>query len=95
MAAPPTGPPSDNIVYFRTPDTRFEDLKDYPFKPHYVVVWPGRLRLHYVDEGPADAEPVLLMHGEPSWSYLYRHVIRELVALGHRVVAPDLIGFGR
>lgn len=82
----------------RTPDEAFADLPDFPFAPHYVEVDDGEggtLRVHHLDEGPADAAPVLLMHGEPSWSYLYRHVIPPLVAAGHRVVAPDLVGFGR
>lgn len=77
----------------RTPDERFEGLKDYAFAPHYQTVGDG-LRLAYVDEGPRDAAPVLLMHGEPSWSYLYRHMIPRLSGK-HRVLAPDLIGFGR
>jgi len=82
---------------FRTPDERFENLKDYPFAPHYLEVDSkvGKLRMHYVDVGPRDADPVLLLHGEPSWSYLYRKMIPPLVAAGHRVIAPDLIGFGR
>jgi haloalkane dehalogenase len=82
----------------RTPDTRFAGLKDYPFAPHYLEVASGAgptLRMHYLDEGPRDAAPVLLLHGEPSWSYLYRHIVPLLVARGHRVLAPDLIGFGR
>ena len=81
----------------RTPDERFENLQDYPFAPHYLEVDSkvGKLRVHYVDEGPRDADPILLMHGEPSWSYLYRNMIPPLVAAGHRVIAPDLIGFGR
>ncbi|MBV8970892.1 MAG: haloalkane dehalogenase [Sphingomonadaceae bacterium] len=82
----------------RTPDERFEGLQDYPFAPHYAEVRAGdgtALRLHYVDEGPRDAAPVLLMHGEPTWSYLYRRFVPPLVAAGRRVVAPDLIGFGR
>ena len=81
----------------RTPDERFVGLVDYPFAPRYVDVTDpdgGTLRAHYLDEGPSDAAPVLLMHGEPSWSYLYRHMIPPLVAAGHRVIAPDLIGFG-
>jgi haloalkane dehalogenase len=77
----------------RTPDSRFDDLPGYAFAPHYVEV--GGLRMHYVDEGPPGAPPVLLMHGEPSWSFLYRKMVPVLVAAGHRVVAPDLIGFGR
>jgi haloalkane dehalogenase len=85
----------------RTPDTRFHDLPDYPFTPHYTETAAGdgsdaKLRLHYVDEGSGDSgETVLLLHGEPSWSYLYRHVIPVLAEAGHRCVAPDLIGFGR
>lgn len=78
----------------RTPDERFESLPDFPFEPHYLELADG-LRVHFLDEGPADAPPVLLMHGEPSWSFLYRKVIPVLVAAGHRCVAPDLIGFGR
>ena len=78
----------------RTPDDRFENLTGYPFEPHYVDVSDG-LRVHYVDEGPADATPVLMMHGEPSWSFLYRKMIPVFVDAGYRAVAPDLIGFGR
>jgi len=77
----------------RTPDERFENLPDYPFAPNYFDV--DGLRMHYVDEGPRDASPVLLLHGEPSWSFLYRHMISHLVEAGHRAVAPDLIGFGK
>ncbi len=82
----------------RTPDSCFEALKDFPFEPHYVQLANGAdvaLRLHYIDEGPQTAAPILLLHGEPSWSYLYRKMIAILVAQGHRVIAPDLIGFGR
>ena len=82
----------------RTPDERFTGLPGWSFAPHYAELDDldgGTLRVHYVDEGPADAAPVLLMHGEPSWSYLYRHMIPPLVAAGHRVIAPDLVGFGR
>ncbi len=84
----------------RTPDDRFEGLPDWPYEPRHVEVAAGdgsgdTLRVAYVDEGPGEADPVLLMHGEPSWSYLYRHMIPVLVAAGHRVVAPDLVGFGR
>jgi len=85
----------------RTPDNRFESLPDYPFAPHYALVptidngRDSEVRVHYLDEGPSDAAPVLLMHGEPSWSYLYRRMIPPLVAAGHRVIAPDLVGFGR
>jgi haloalkane dehalogenase len=82
----------------RTPDERFESLPGYPFAPHYVEVPDGEggsLRAHYVDEGRPDAPVVLLMHGEPSWSYLYRKMIPALTDAGLRCVAPDLIGFGR
>ena len=82
----------------RTPDERFADLPDYPFEPHYAEVADGdggTLRVHYLDEGPADAAPVLLLHGEPSWSFLYRHMVPPLVAAGHRVIVPDQVGFGR
>ncbi|MDO3720559.1 haloalkane dehalogenase [Marinobacter sp. chi1] len=79
--------------FLRTPEHRFHNLPDYPFEPRYVEV--EGLRMHYVDEGPADARPILMLHGEPSWSYLYRHMIALCVAKGHRVVAPDLIGFGK
>ena len=77
----------------RTPDACFAHLPDYPFAPHYAQV--GELRLHYLDEGPRTAAPILLLHGEPTWSYLYRKMIPPLVAAGHRVIAPDLIGFGK
>ncbi|MHA2006168.1 MAG: haloalkane dehalogenase [Promethearchaeota archaeon] len=77
----------------RTPDERFENLPDFPYEPHYAEI--DGIRIHYVDEGPKDAEIILLMHGEPSWSYLYRHMIPILVKAGLRVVAPDLVGFGR
>ena len=81
----------------RTPDERFEGLADWPYTPRYHTLYGAEaaLRLHYIDEGPRTAAPVLLMHGEPSWAYLYRNVIAGLVARGHRVIAPDLIGFGR
>jgi haloalkane dehalogenase len=77
----------------RTPDERFVNLHGYDFEPHYVEV--GGLRIHYVDEGPRDAAPVLLLHGEPTWCYLYRRMIPIITAAGHRAVAPDLAGFGR
>ncbi|HEX6818465.1 MAG TPA: haloalkane dehalogenase [Ktedonobacterales bacterium] len=94
----------------RTPDEHFANLPGYTFAPHYIQVGNeaegneaegneaaggAPLRMHYVDEGPREAAPVLLLHGEPSWSYLYRKMIPGLVAAGHRVIAPDLIGFGR
>ena len=78
-----------------TPDHRFEGLVDYPFAPHFVEVDARGIRMHHVDEGPRDGRPVLLLHGEPSWSYLYRFMIPPLVKAGHRVIAPDLIGFGK
>jgi haloalkane dehalogenase len=76
---------------FRTPDERFADLPGYDFEPHYAQV--GDLRMHYLDEG--EGPPVVCFHGEPSWAYLYRTMIAPLVAGGHRVVCPDLAGFGR
>ena len=83
----------------RTADSRFDKLPDWAFEPHYTDIADAAsgqtLRLACVDEGPRDGRTVLLMHGEPSWSYLYRHIIPKLVAVGHRVVTPDLIGFGR
>ena len=81
------------IDFVRTPASRFRDIPDYPFEPQYFEV--DGLRMHYVDEGPRSASPVLLLHGEPSWSFLYRHMIAKLVAKGHRTIAPDLIGFGK
>jgi haloalkane dehalogenase len=78
----------------RTPDERFANLPGWTFAPHYVDV-ASNIRMAYVDEGQRYAAPVLLLHGEPSWSYLYRKMIPILVAAGHRVVAPDLVGFGR
>jgi haloalkane dehalogenase len=88
----------DVLNFLRTPDERFESLPGYDFDPHYVSVPDGEggeLRVHFVDEGPPQGQPVLLMHGEPSWSYLYRKMIPILVNGGHRAIAPDLIGFGR
>lgn len=86
----------------RTPDDRFENLPGYDFDPHYADVddgsdegGGGTLRVHYLDEGPADGPVVLLLHGEPSWCFLYRHMIPLLADAGFRVVAPDLVGFGR
>ena len=82
----------------RTPDSRFEKLAGYPFAPRYLDVAAHdtpSLRMHYVDEGPTDGPPVVLLHGEPTWSYLYRTMIPPLADAGHRVLAPDLIGFGR
>ncbi|MCZ6618513.1 MAG: alpha/beta fold hydrolase, partial [Gammaproteobacteria bacterium] len=77
----------------RTPDQRFENLADYPFEPRYLQV--GKYRVHYLDEGPPTADPILLLHGEPTWSYLYRKMIPIFTAAGHRVIVPDLVGFGK
>lgn len=82
----------------RTPEERFVDLPGYPFEPHWVSLDSGdgsTLRMHYVDEGPRDGPVVVLLHGEPTWSYLYRTMIPPLVDAGYRVLAPDLIGFGK
>jgi haloalkane dehalogenase len=82
----------------RTPDERFKNLKGFPYEPRYKEVPDGEggfLRIHYIDEGPQTADPVLLIHGEPSWSYLYRKMVPILVEAGQRVVVPDLVGFGR
>ncbi len=87
---PKTAPRTNAL---RTPEEQFQNLPDFPFAPNYRGV--DGLRLHFLDEGPRDAAPVLLMHGEPSWCYLYRKMVPVLVAAGHRVLAPDLIGFGR
>lgn len=81
------------MTFLRTPDERFRNLPDYPFRANFVDI--DGLRMHYLDEGPAAAETVLLLHGEPSWSFLYRHMIPPLAAAGLRVIAPDLIGFGK
>ncbi|MGI8791935.1 MAG: haloalkane dehalogenase [Acidimicrobiales bacterium] len=81
------------VEVLRTPDERFSDLAGWNFEPSYLE-WEG-LRLHYVDQGPTDGPVVLLLHGEPTWSYLYRGWFRRLVAAGFRCVAPDFIGFGR
>ena len=79
--------------FVRTPDERFTNLPGYEFEPRYVE-FKG-LRIHYIEEGPSGADPVLLLHGEPSWCYLYRKMIPPLFEAGHRAIAPDLIGFGR
>ena len=82
----------------RTPDDRFENLPGFSFQPHYLEIQDqdlGPLRVHYLDEGPADGPVVLCLHGEPTWCYLYRKMIPVLVASGCRVLAPDLVGFGR
>tara|TARA_R110002124_G_scaffold267067_2_gene434153 strand:+ start:3549 stop:4466 length:918 start_codon:yes stop_codon:yes gene_type:complete len=82
----------------RTPDARFDALPGYPFAPNYCDITDADgtvLRMHYIDEGPASAAPVLCLHGEPTWSFLYRKMIPVLTGAGHRVLAPDLIGFGK
>ena len=81
------------MAALRTPDERFVNLPAYGFEPHYADV--GGLRVHYIDEGPRDAAPVLLLHGEPSWCYLYLKMVPIITGAGHRAVAPDFIGFGR
>jgi haloalkane dehalogenase len=86
------------VDVLRTPDEQFEQLPDFDFIPRYVTIDDlegDTLRVHHLDEGDAGAAPVLLMHGEPSWSFLYRHMVPPLVDAGHRVVVPDLVGFGR
>ena len=77
----------------RTPDDRFENLENYPFKPNYMMI--DGLRIHYLDEGPNDADPIILFHGEPTWSYLFRKMIPVLTEAGYRVVVPDMVGFGK
>lgn len=96
MSAPQPSDPSttpDGIEFVRTPDDRFRGLDDFPYEPHHVDI--DGLRMAYVDEGDRGAPTLLLLHGEPAWSYLYRRMIPPLVAAGYRCVAPDLIGFGR
>lgn len=82
----------------RTPDDRFDDVPDFPYGPRYCEISDGEgglVRVAWVEDGPEDADPVLMLHGEPSWSYLYRKMIPILAAAGHRVICPDLVGFGR
>ncbi|MDA8965636.1 alpha/beta fold hydrolase, partial [Pseudomonadales bacterium] len=82
----------------RTPDSCFDNLPGYNFEPHYTTITDSdgsEIRIHSIDEGPRDAEPILLMHGNPSWAYLYRHMIPALLATGRRVIAVDLVGCGR
>jgi haloalkane dehalogenase len=83
----------ETLPVLRTPEERFAHLPDFSYPPHYVQL--PDVRIHYVDAGAAEAEPVVLMHGEPSWSFLYRKLVPILVAAGYRVIAPDLVGFGR
>ena len=83
------------MEFINTPEDRFVNLEGYPFSPNYITLGSG-MRIHYLDEGPKDASDILLlMHGEPSWSYLYRTMIPPLVSAGYRCIAPDLIGFGK
>lgn len=82
----------------RTPDERFAKLKDFPYAPHYTMIRDDDgtdIRIHHIDEGPRDAEPILLMHGNPTWAYLYRKMIPGLLQTGRRVIAVDLVGCGR
>jgi haloalkane dehalogenase len=81
------------MLVFRTPESRFADLKDFQYKANFLQI--NDLQMHYVDEGPQEASPVLLLHGVPTWSYLYRHMIAKIAEAGKRVVAPDMIGFGK
>jgi len=81
------------IDFLRTAEARFERLANYKFESNYVDI--DSLRMHYVDEGNATSDPILMLHGEPTWSYLYRYMIPICSAAGHRVIAPDLIGFGK
>lgn len=82
------------IEKVRTPESEFKNLKDYSFAPNYMEL-KGAIRMHYLDEGSKNKKTIFLFHGQPSWSYLYRHIIPQLVAAGYRVIAPDLIGFGK
>src|SRR5262249_24893459 len=82
-----------SMKILRTPETRFLGIPGYNFAPKYQML--GELRMHYVDEGPRDGAPILMLHGEPSWSYLYRKMIPGFVREGFRSLAPDLIGFGK
>lgn len=92
-AGPPMRPLPAVARVLRTPEERFAGLPEFPYTPRYTAV--GGLRIAHIDEGPRHSAPVLLMHGEPTWSFLYRRMIPVLVAAGHRVVVPDLVGFGR
>jgi alpha-beta hydrolase superfamily lysophospholipase len=83
----------DGRAFVRTPDAQFQNLPDFPYQPNYVDV--DGLRMHYIDEGPKDGAVVLLLHGQPDWSYLYRKMIPIITAAGFRAIAPDMIGMGR
>jgi haloalkane dehalogenase len=91
-------PADPNVLVLRTPEARFDALTDFLFEPHYINIEDselGTLRVHYLDEGPADGEVILLLHGQATWSYSFRKMIPIFTAAGYRVVVPDLIGFGR
>ena len=91
-------PADPNTKVLRTPDARFAALADFPYAPHYLNIEDpdlGTLRVHYLDEGPADGEVILLLHGQATWSYSFRKMIPIFTAAGYRVIAPDLVGFGR
>lgn len=99
ILTPANGAPDDETGsaptrILRTPEDRFADLDGWPYQPRYLQITP-ELRMHYIDEGPPDAPQLVLLHGEPTWGYLYRKMIPGLIAAGHRVIVPDLIGFGR
>ncbi len=83
----------DGIKFVRTPEERFKNLKDFPFEPHYALI--EGFRMHYIDEGPENGQIILMLHGQPTWSYLYRKMIPVLAKAGIRVIAPDHIGMGR
>uniref|UniRef100_UPI0013D9CB72 alpha/beta fold hydrolase n=1 Tax=Sphingorhabdus sp. Alg239-R122 TaxID=2305989 RepID=UPI0013D9CB72 len=86
------------MEFLRTPDKCFDNLADYPFRPNYVDVSDtegGSLRMHYVDEGPSDGQPVVMVHGNPTWGFMWRKLIPVLAQAGYRAIAIDLIGMGR
>ncbi|NLR91830.1 haloalkane dehalogenase [Flammeovirga agarivorans] len=85
---------NNQIQFIRTPDDAFKNLEDYPYTENYMVL-EGGVRMHYVEEGKGNEKTIFLLHGQPSWSYLYRHMIKYFVEAGYHVIAPDLIGFGK
>jgi haloalkane dehalogenase len=93
LASPPALSDEIKPGVLRTPDSRFIGLEDFPFDAHYTEI--DGMRIHYLDEGPRDGEAILMIHGEPTWSYLFRKMIPVLVEAGYRVIAPDLVGFGK
>ncbi len=98
MTVSPSNHERSEVEILRTPDEQFEHVPDFPYDPNYREVDAGdgqALRVHYVDEGPRDAPSVLMLHGEPTWSFLYRKMIPVVAGAGLRVLAPDLVGFGR